>query len=633
MTATLLVALLLLLGFLCQWLAWRVKLPAILFLLLAGIVLGPVTGAIDPDRTLGPLLFPLVSLGVAVILFEGSLTLRFSEIRGLAPAILNLVTVGALVAVVGLAVAAHYLAGLDWSLALLFGAIGCVTGPTVIVPMLRSVRPNARVSNVLRWEGIVIDPIGALLAVLMFEALALGHGDEGVGVFAWTVGTGAAIGVVAAGALAILLRRHWVPEYLQNYATLALLLLAFAASNAFAEESGLLAVTVMGMVIANLRGLHIEDILDFKEHLSTLLISMLFIVLAARLDWPTPELWLSGLLVLGAAMLVVRPLSVLLGTLGSSLRWRERALLAWFAPRGIVAAAVSALFALKLEERGIPGADALVPLTFLLIIGTVVVYGASARPLARVLGVAEPDARGVLLVGTSNVALAIGDALRKQEIEVLVADEDWWGIRRARMAGLRTWFGNPVSEQADRTLDLIGIGKLLAISTRRELNTLACVRYRPEFGKDQVYYLRNVSQEQGKGKADYALPLQAPRLFGEDVTHGMLEERLAAGWTVRSTRLTDAFGWKDFQAQYAQADASLLLFVRTERGSLRVAAVGRTLDPKPGDTVIAMVDPTARKDEDAPATPEAIAEAAAASPESEPEAQESAPPKPAPTPR
>jgi hypothetical protein len=188
------------------------------------------------------------------------------------------------------------------------------------------------------------------------------------------------------------------------------------------------------------------------------------------------------------------------------------------------------------------------------------------------------------------------------------------------MAGLRTWFGNPVSEQADRTLDLIGIGKLLAISTRRELNTLACVRYRPEFGKDQVYYLRNLSQEQGKGKADYALPLQAPRLFGEDVTHGLLEERLAAGWTIRSTRLTDAFGWRDFQAQYTQADATLLLFVRTERGSLRVAAVGRTLEPKPGDTVIALVDPAARRDEETPATPEAIAEAAAATPERSPPA-------------
>jgi len=289
-------------------------------------------------------------------------------------------------------------------------------------------------------------------------------------------------------------------------------------------------------------------------------------------------------------VLVIRPLSVLVGTFGGNLQWRERALIAWMAPRGIVAAAVSALFALRLEERGIAGADALVPLTFLLIIGTVVLYGATARPLARALGVADPDPRGVLVVGSSPVALVIAEALKAQEFDVLVADEDWWGIRRARMAGLRTWLGNPVSEHADRSLDLVGIGKLLALSTRRELNTLACVRYRPEFGKDKVYYLRTLSQEEGRGRSEYALPLQAPRLFGEEVTHGLLEERLAAGWRVRSTRLTDTFGWDDLLAQHAEAP--LLLFVKTERDALRIAAVDRALEPKPGTTVTVLAPPT-----------------------------------------
>ena len=609
MTATLLVACLLLLGFLCQWLAWRIKLPAILFLLLTGIALGPALGWLDPDAALGPLLFPLVSLGVAVILFEGSLTLRFTEIRGLAPAILSLITVGALVAVLGLAACAHFIAGLDWPLAFLFGAVTCVTGPTVIVPMLRSVRPNARVANVLRWEGIIVDALGALLAVLMFEALALGHGGEGVTLFLLTVAMGAGVGVVAAFALAFVLRRHWIPEYLQNYGTLATVLLAFATSNALFEESGLLAVTVMGMVMANMRGLHIDDILDFKEHLSTLVISMLFIVLAARLQWPTPAVLLAGAGVLAGALFVVRPLSVLIGTIGSNLSWRERALVAWMAPRGIVAAAVSALFALKLEERGLPGADLLVPLTFLLIIGTVVVYSATARPFARLLGVADPEPRGVLLVGSSRVALAIGEALHRIGADVLVADEDWSGIRRARMDGLRTWFGNPVSEQADRSLELVGIGRLLALSTRRELNTLACVRYRPEFGANHVYYLRNVSSDDGKGRTDFARPLQAPRLFGDNVTHGWLEEKLAAGWKIRDTTLTEHFGWDDLVGQYDEEP--LLLFLRTERGSLKVAVVDEPLEPRPGHTVLALVNPGSRRDGAAPQQLQAAAVAAA----------------------
>ncbi|MEO7198796.1 MAG: cation:proton antiporter [Dokdonella sp.] len=598
MTGSLLIAGLLLLGFLCQWLAWRVKLPAILFLLIAGIILGPVLGwlapsyAFYPERVLGNLLFPFVSLGVAVILFEGSLTLRFSEIRGLAPTILRLVSVGAAIAFFGLAAAAHYLAGLDWPLALLFGALTCVTGPTVIVPLIRSVRPNARIANVLRWEGIIIDPIGALLAVLVFEALALGHGDHGVQVFFITIAYGSVIGAVAAFLLARLLRRHLVPEYLQNYATLALLLLAFALSNTLAEESGLLAVTVMGMVLANQRDLQMEDILDFKEHLSTLLISLLFIVLAARLSVPSPSMMLAGFLLLLVAMLVIRPLSVVASTLGSNLTWRERALLAWVAPRGIVAAAVSALFALKLEENGVPGAEALVPLTFLLIIGTVVINSATSRRLATWLGVAEPDPRGVLLVGASRISLLLGESFAKQGYDVLVADDDWSGVRAARMAGLRTYYGDPASEHADRNLDLIGLGRLLAMSTRRELNTLSCVRYRPEFGKDRVYFLRNASPESGNGKRDFSQTLQAPRLFGADITHEEMNRRLDLGWVLKQTRITEEFSFENFLDQFSEKP--LPLFAITDRGRLRIATATDKLEPKAGWTLTSLVNPASR---------------------------------------
>ncbi|GIX34925.1 MAG: hypothetical protein KatS3mg126_0704 [Lysobacteraceae bacterium] len=255
MSSSLLPLVLLVLGFLCQWLAWRVRLPAILFLLLTGIVLGPATGLLDPDALLGDLLFPLVSLGVAIILFEGSLGLRWQELRGVAPAVINLVSIGALVSLGTLAAAAHYLLGLSWELSLLFGALTCVTGPTVVVPMLRSVRPNARIANVLRWEGIIIDPLGALFAVLVYSWIVLGlerHTfTEALAAFGWTTLTGCAFGVVGAVALGGLLRRHWIPEYLQNYAALVAVLSVFSLSNAVAHESGLLAVTIMGMWLGN----------------------------------------------------------------------------------------------------------------------------------------------------------------------------------------------------------------------------------------------------------------------------------------------------------------------------------------------------------------------------------------------
>lgn len=588
MTLALALALLLALGFVCQWAAWRMRLPAILPLLLAGIVLGPISGVLDPDALLGELLFPLVSLGVAVILFEGSLTLRFSEVRGLAPAILNLVSVGALLTAGGLALAAHHIAGLDWPLALLFGALGSVTGPTVIVPMLRSVRPTERIANVLRWEGIIIDPVGALLAVLVFEAVMLGHGDDGLWVFARAVASGAAIGLVAAFSLAAVLRRHWIPEYLHNYGTLALVLLAFTTSNVLTEESGLLAVTVMGMTLANLRGLHMEDILDFKEHLSTLLISMLFILLAARLEWFGAELLLAGSGILLVAMLAVRPAVILIATLGSSLSWRERALLAWIAPRGIVAAAVSALFALKLDARGFEQADALVALTFLLIIGTVTVQSATARGLARRLGVSEPEPRGVLIVGSSPLALAIGEALARQGFPPLIADEDWHGIREARMKGLRTFLGNPVSEHADRRLDLVGLGWLLALSERPEANTLACVRYRPEFGRERTLRLRLYKPGEAPRQA-HSEQVQTPALFGAGLTHEELSGRLSAGWHIRTTRLTADYDWDAFQARHREPP--LLLFAVDDGGRLRLQTEDLPLEPRPGWSVTCLVEP------------------------------------------
>jgi NhaP-type Na+/H+ or K+/H+ antiporter len=578
------------LGFAAQWLAWRVRLPAILFLLLIGLALGPGLGWLDPQAALGDLFFPVVSLGVAVILFEGSATLRFDELAGVGGTVLRLVSVGALVTLLVLAAAAHWIAGLPWELAALFGALTCVTGPTVIVPMLRSVRPNARIASVLRWEGIVIDPLGALLAVLVYGAIASSHEGHSLAVFGVTSLVGAVAGAVGAATLAFLLRRHWLPEYLQSFGSLALVLLTFTLSNEIAHESGLLAVTVMGMILANLRGLAIDEILSFKEHLSTLLISALFILLAARLAWPLPPgaLW-SGVAILLVAQFVARPLAVLASSLGGGLNWRERALVAWIAPRGIVAAAVSALFALRLEREGIAGAELMVPLTFALIIGTVVLQSATSAPLARWLGVVAADPRGVLLIGANRVARAIAKSLAAQGVTVTVVDEDWSDIRLARMEGLRTWYGDPLSEHADRTLDLDGIGTLFALSSRRELNSLACVRYRAEFGRHRVYALRVM--ESGNGRREHAQALRMPQLFGADVTLALLEERLDQGWQVKNTRLSETFDLAAFLAQHGE-DA-LPLFSLDEQGRVRVVSDARALETRPGWTLTALVPPKA----------------------------------------
>ena len=582
--------LLLVVGFFAQWLAWRLRLPAILFLLLIGIVIGPVTGLFDPDQALGAFLFPTVSLAVALILFEGSMTLRFAELRGIGRAVHGMVTYGAVLALLMLAAAAHWIAGVRWEVAFLFGALTCVTGPTVITPMLRTLRPNARIASTLRWEGIVLDPLGALFAVLAFEAIVTHQQGHSLAVFGATVGIGAGIGLAAAAALGFLLYRQLIPEYLQAFGTLVAVLGAFTLSNHLTHESGLVAVTIMGITLGNLRHIHIDAIMDFKEHLSTLLVSMLFVVLAARLHWPLPPgMLLAGILVFVVAQFVIRPLSVAVATLGSNLSWRERALIGFVSPRGIVAASVSSLFALRLADLGLPGATALVPLVFILIIATVVLQSATARPLARWLKVADPDPDGVLIFGSDAVACGIGQALAEQKFQVLLADDDWDGISRARMAGLATFFGNPTSQHAAMHLDLTGIGRLLAMSNRRELNSLACLHYRQEFGRERVYRLRVLAPEDASDRASFAGSLRAKALFNGDMTHTRFAELLAVGWRIKSNALTDTFGWPEFLAQHG-ANA-VLLFGIEPSGRLRVASNRRKTEPRTGWNVIALVPP------------------------------------------
>ena len=589
------------LGSLAQWLAWLVKLPAILFLLLVGLLLGPVTGWLRPDALFGELLFPIVSLAVAVILFEGSLTLQLRQIRGLESVVRNLVSIGALLTWGVIAVAAHWLLGLVWPLALLFGALVVVTGPTVIVPMLRTVRPTARVANVLRWEGIVIDPLGALLAVLVFEfilASAAGAGawQHVLAGFGRTLAVGGLLGAAAGHGLGLALRRVWVPEYLTNVVTLTAVFGVFTAANLVQAESGLLAVTVMGMWLANMKQVPVEEILDFKESLSVLLISGLFIILAARLE--PAQLGLLGLPALAlfaVIQFVARPLDVLVSTLGSSLSWRERALLAWIAPRGIIAAAVSALFALRLEQAGYAQAPLLVSLTFFVIIATVVLQSATARPLAHWLDVAEPEPRGLLIIGANRVARAIGQVLQEQGFPVLLTDNHWPNIREARMAGLPVFYGQAISEIADRQLDLVGFGRMLGLSQNDHLNVLAAQRYRHEFGRQNIYTLPPPQSGDAERRVA-ALETRGHLLFRADATWKRLASLLAQGAEIKVTPLTDSFTLDDYLASRQQR--VIPLFAITPKGRLRIFSVDDTPKAGPGWKMIGLVEPAAETDDE-----------------------------------
>lgn len=578
----------------CQWLAWRLKLPAILFLLLSGILAGPVLGWLQPQALFGPLLMPLVSLAVALILFEGSLTLHVSQWREIGSVVHRLVTVGALSTWLVIAVATHWLLGFDWPLAILFGTLTLVTGPTVIVPMLRVVRPKATIANILRWEGIVIDPIGALLAVVVYSfIIARSDGDgliQSLGTFAGVIFCGGALGAAGGWLLGQIMRAQWLPEYLHNLASLAAVLGIFIAANQIVHESGLLAVTVMGMWLANMPGVDVRQILHFKENLSVLLISGLFILLAARLD-------LHAMLGLGPAVLALllviqllaRPLNVFISTLGSTLSWRERALLAWIAPRGIVAAAVSAIFAIRLHEAGHEGALLLVPLTFAVIIGTVVLQSATARPLARLLKVAEPAPSGFLMVGANPPARAIAKALQQLGCRVLLADSSWENIRAARMDNLPTYFGNPASQHADAHLDLVGLGHLLGLSPAGEINALACARFRHDFGHGRLFVLASGLEKQRSDKHRASEEHRGQPLGSSALTYNQLATLLNQGAELYSTTLTEAFTWDAYRQLHGER--ATLMFARDNHGWVHVATPEHPLQPQPGWTLVALIEP------------------------------------------
>jgi NhaP-type Na+/H+ or K+/H+ antiporter len=574
-------------GTAAQWLAWWLRLPSILLLLACGFLAGPVLHVVEPDKLLGELLFPFVSLCVAIILFEGSLSLYYSELRQIGTVLLWLLSVGVAVTWSLSLLGAHYILGMDWYPATLLGAILVVTGPTVIGPILRQIRPIGQSGPVARWEGIVIDPIGALLAVLVFEAYHVTM-EAGMNQGGWIIGQallltlvcGSIAGAIAATILIWLLKHHRIPDHLESLVALLFIVLAFAGSTLLQPESGLVAVTLMGVLLAN-SGVTLKHIIEFKESLSLLLISGLFILLAARVQVASFQAmgW-QAIVFVGYMILIVRPVAVFLSTIRSHLPWQDRLFLAWLAPRGIVAAAVASVFAIKLGPEDGQG---LVPATFSVIVGTVVIYGLTAFPLAKRLGLATSDPQGLLIVGAHAAAQAIGDAVQQAGYPVLLADSNRWNIRSARMAGLRTTEVNILQDDAADRLDLGGIGRLLALTPNDEVNSLAAIGFSDLFGRANVYQL--TPWRRAERNEDPVPHLRSRYLFDQDLTYTRLMERIENGDQVKLTKLTKEFDYHQFQQLHPDA---VPMFV-SQGNRLIVCDAEQKPDLRPGQTLIALV--------------------------------------------
>lgn len=577
-------------GMATQWTAWRLGLPSILLLLFVGLVAGQ-SGLIAPDALLGDLLFPFVSLSVAIILFEGGLTLEVEELSSIGPALMRLCSVGVLVTWVLATLAAWWLTPLPWTIALVLGALLTVTGPTVIGPLLRHVRPRGSVSAIAKWEGIVVDVIGATLAVLVLESVLIGslaHSATAamVGMLkALLVGGG--IGALGGMLVILPLARRWIPDAQQAPLVLAVVLGVFSLCDLLQHESGLLGVTLMGVLLTNQKKVPVRHIIDFNENLRVLLISALFVLLSARLDLGSlVGLDLGSFLFVAALILVIRPVATFISLAGTELDMRQRAFLAWMAPRGIVAAAVSSLFALRFEAAGLTEGTLLVPITFLVIISTVSIYGLTASPVARALGLAEPDPQGVAIIGASPFARALGRALQEEEFTVLLVDTNRQQVSTARLEGLRTVFGSALSRRAEHALEAGGIGRLFALTGNDEVNALACLHHLELFGRGEVYQVLPASRA---GREDTPKALRGRYLFGQGASLAELEARVRAGAKIKRTPITDSFDVDAWRASYAERGLALARITREQR--LVPLPADEELKASPGEVILSLVEP------------------------------------------
>lgn len=593
-SASLLLAILCI-GLASQWLAAWIRLPAIVVLIAVGLLLGPVAGVVSLDLPRDQL-GELIGLGVAIILFEGGMDLKLGEFRRVGHGVGRLTVLGPPVAWLLGSLAAHHVAGLEWPVAIVLGAILVVTGPTVIIPLLRQARLNKETAALLKWEGIVNDPIGVLITVLAFQYFTIPGGD-----LATTLkGLGAAIAValvlggLGGWAIGWLYRRGGAPEHLKPPILTVLVLAAFWASNQVQDEAGLLTVTIMGMVIGNMDLVERESLQRFKEDLTVVLLSVLFIVIPSQLAPEQLKLidWRMVAFVL-CIIFLVRPITIAVATLGAPMRRQDKLLLGWIAPRGIVAVATAGVFGPALVDAGYPDADKLLPATFLIVISTVLLHGLSLGRIARRLGLAASTESGLLIVGASPFTCALALALQKLQVDVLVVDRDYDALKLARMQGIEVFYGEFLSEHAEETLEVQHLSYLLCATDNDSYNALVCKAQGRRVGHHRTFQL---AQRRGARQAagEVALVRRGYYAFHQDANFHVLNARLQDGWTVQTTPFTKSYAWQEFEERMGKVGVDWWLIGGVSpAGQFRIYSSEQPFKVEAGWTVICLAPPAA----------------------------------------
>ncbi len=582
------------LGIIAQWMAWRLKLPAILPLILIGLLVGPIATlyTADGSKLIEPIwngnkgLFPgdglynFVSLSISIILFEGGLTLKRAEIRNVGPVITKLITVGTIITFICAGLAAHYIFDLSWQISFLFSALIIVTGPTVITPILRNIPLKKDVSTVLKWEGILIDPIGALVAVLVFEFISVGEGQAFTKTALIEFGKillfGTTFGFTFAHALAFAIKKNFIPHYLLNVVSLSVVLLVFVESDVFAHESGLLAVVVMGMVLGNMNLPNLKELLYFKESLSVLLISILFILLAANINIDDMLLiynWKTALL-FAIIVFLVRPIGVFISSWGSHLKFNEKMFIGWVGPRGIVAAGIASLFGSKLILRGEPGAEYITPLVFMIVLGTVLLNATTARLFARLVGVFLTKSEGILIVGASAASRLIAQYLKDNNRHVVLIDNNQTNIDKAKKLGVEGIAADIYSDTLTDNIELNDVGYLMALTANSDINRHAIDKLGKQFGENGAFRLVNGDEMNAPEKN------QKEGLFSQTDDFIKLMEAVRKNPTIHEIGLKDVKHYESL-VEISNADDDIVpIFIKDAEGDLKIIpAINKEPEP------------------------------------------------------
>jgi NhaP-type Na+/H+ or K+/H+ antiporter len=573
-----------------QWCAWRLHVPAILFLLGLGFVLGPMTGLLQPKLLLGDALSPAVSAAVAIILFEGALHLRLADLREARGGVRRIIFIGAPVGCALISAAAYYIGGLELAVAITLGGMLVVTGPTVIMPMLRHALLNPRTGAILKWEGIVNDPIGVIFAVLAYEYFLLKETTTS-GFFVFT--HGAIIVMVTIGSYAAahlvkrLFERGLMPEYLKAPFVLTVVLGIFYLSNLMLHESGLIAVTVLGMTLANIHTASIEEIRRFKETITLLLVSGVFLLLTANLDPATLlDINLRSVLFIIALLFVVRPLTAALCFAGSNLSWKEILLVGWIAPRGVVCAAMAGVLGPSLVNAGFEDGNQIIAIAFGVVLASVILHSLTIKPLAERLNLKTKETGGLMISGTQDWALQLAEVLKQRQVPVLVVDNRFYALKEARMKGLPTYYGELLSEEAEFEVEMVKYGSLIAATSSPAYNALLCDKFGNELGREHVFRVRPDKVERSE-RVRLKDHIRGRMWAREDFSSELLHEMFADGWRFRISRVGVIEKEKERTLILPkESDELMIVGIIGKNNAVRLRIAGVNLNPKEGELLL-----------------------------------------------